>query len=56
MLFARAIGARTLWIDSIANGEVLSSSARLARRVATTRVTQWPDLAAAGVAYWGSVL
>ena len=56
LLFARATGARTLWIDSIANGEVLSSSGRLARRVATQRLTQWPDLAEGDVAYWGSVL
>ena len=56
LLFARAIGARTLWVDSIANGEVLSSSGRLARRVATQRITQWPDLATDDVAYWGSVL
>ncbi len=56
LLFARAAGARTLWVDSIANGEVLSSSGKLARRVATTRVTQWPELAGDGVGYWGSVL
>ena len=56
LAFGRMIGARTLWVDSIANGEVLSSSGRLARRVATTRVTQWPDLAGDGVGYWGSVL
>ena len=56
LLIARAIGARTLWIDSIANGEVLSSSGRLARRVATRRITQWPNLATQDIAYWGSVL
>lgn len=56
LLFARAIGARTLWIDSIANGEALSSSGKLAARVATTRVTQWPELAQGGVGHWGSVL
>lgn len=56
MLFARMTGARTLWVDSIANGEVLSSSGKLAARLATTRVTQWPDLARDGVAHWGSVL
>lgn len=56
LLFARALGARTLWVDSIANGEVLSSSGRLARRVATQRLTQWPDLATDDIAYWGSVL
>lgn len=56
LLFARAIGARTLWVDSIANGEVLSSSGRLARRIATQRLTQWPGLAEGDIAYWGSVL
>ena len=56
LVFARMLGARTLWVDSIANGEVLSSSGRLARRVATQRLTQWPGLAAGGVDYWGSVL
>ena len=56
LLFARAAGARTLWVDSIANGEVLSSSGRLARGIATQRLTQWPALATAGVDYWGSVL
>jgi UDP-N-acetylglucosamine:LPS N-acetylglucosamine transferase len=56
LLFGRLLGARTLWIDSIANGEVLSSSGRLAARVATQRLTQWPDLATDKVAYWGSVL
>lgn len=56
LLFARAMGARTLWVDSIANGEVLSSSGRLAARAATTRITQWPALARGGIGYWGSVL
>jgi len=56
LLFARAIGARVLWVDSIANGEVLSSSGRLAARVATQRLTQWPELAGDGVDHWGSVL
>lgn len=56
LLFARLFGARTLWIDSIANGELLSSSGRLAARVATTRLTQWPGLAHDGVGHWGSVL
>jgi len=56
LLFGRMIGARTLWVDSIANGEVLSSSGRLAARVATRRVTQWPALATPDVPYWGSVL
>ncbi len=56
LLFGRMLGARTLWVDSIANGELLSSSGRLAARVATRRVTQWPELAQGDIGYWGSVL
>lgn len=56
LLFGRLLGARTVWVDSIANGETLSSSGHLAARVATARVTQWPELARDGVGYWGSVL
>jgi hypothetical protein len=50
-------GARTIWIDSIANCERLSSSGAQARHVADEWVTQWPDLAAeGGPQYWGAVL
>ena len=57
MLMGRLIGARTLWIDSIANSERLSSSGRLARRLAHKVVSQWPDVAAReGVECWGRVL
>ena len=42
---ARLIGARTLWIDSIANGERLSLSGRIARRLAHECLTQWEHLA-----------
>lgn len=53
----RLIGARTLWVDSIANGERLSSSGRIARRFAHQTVSQWPEVAEReGVAYWGSIL
>ena len=49
--------ARTVWIDSIANCERLSSSGRMARFVADEWLTQWPDLARAeGPHYWGAVL
>ena len=57
LAIGRLFGARTLWIDSIANGEELSTSGRLAQRVAHQVATQWPELAApAGPVYWGSVL
>ena len=56
-LAKRLFGARTVWIDSIANVERLSSSGRQARRVADVWLTQWPHLARpGGPDYWGSVL
>ena len=57
VLLGRMIGARTLWIDSIANAERMSSSGKLARRLAHEVVSQWPDVAEReGVNYWGAVL
>ncbi|MEM7709806.1 MAG: UDP-N-acetylglucosamine--LPS N-acetylglucosamine transferase [Pseudomonadota bacterium] len=57
MGLARAMGARTIWVDSIANAEEMSASGRLARRVATHRLSQWPDVARAeGAEHAGSVL
>src|SRR5260370_18442605 len=49
--------ARTMWIDSIANCEQLSSSGMQARHVADVWLTQWPLLQRPdGPAYWGAVL
>jgi UDP-N-acetylglucosamine:LPS N-acetylglucosamine transferase len=49
--------ARTLWIDSIANCDELSSSGRQARRFADRWLTQWEVLAGPdGPEYWGAVL
>jgi UDP-N-acetylglucosamine:LPS N-acetylglucosamine transferase len=57
LLLGRMMGARTLWIDSLANPERLSSSGNLARRFAHETVSQWPEVATTeGVRYWGSVL
>ena len=57
ILFGRMTGARTLWIDSIANSEVMSSSGLRARKLAHQCLTQWPELAADPVPqYWGAVL
>ncbi len=54
---ARAMGARTVFIDSIANTRQLSVSARLAQRVADLVLSQWPQVAkAAGAEYRGAVL
>jgi UDP-N-acetylglucosamine:LPS N-acetylglucosamine transferase len=50
-------GVRTIWIDSIANCEQMSSSGQYARRYADAWLTQWPDLESAdGPSYWGAVL
>ena len=55
--FGRWFGARTCWVDSIANAEELSLSGRKIRSHATKVLSQWPDVAAAeGVEHAGSVL
>lgn len=57
ILFGRLFGARTLWIDSVANCERLSTSGRIARAIAHQTLSQWEDVAERErVAYWGSVL
>lgn len=56
ILAGRAIGAKTMWIDSIANVEEISKSGRISRHVATRCLTQWPELAHDGVIHAGSVL
>lgn len=53
----RMLGARTLFLDSIANAEELSLSANLAKRHCDLVLTQWPHLADSdGPGYRGSVL
>jgi UDP-N-acetylglucosamine:LPS N-acetylglucosamine transferase len=52
----KLLGARTIWIDSIANVEELSLSGRLASRAADVCLTQWPHLAGGSVDYRGAVL
>jgi UDP-N-acetylglucosamine:LPS N-acetylglucosamine transferase len=55
--FGRLVGARTCWIDSIANAEELSLSGRKAIPHATEVLSQWKDVAdSVGVAHAGSVL
>jgi UDP-N-acetylglucosamine:LPS N-acetylglucosamine transferase len=57
ILIARLFGARTLFIDSIANARKLSTSARLAQRIADSVLSQWPGVASAErVGYRGAVL
>jgi UDP-N-acetylglucosamine:LPS N-acetylglucosamine transferase len=57
LLFARLIGAKTIWLDSIANVEKLSMSGDKIGRWADLWLTQWPHLARPeGPHYAGSVL
>ncbi|MBW9261413.1 MAG: UDP-N-acetylglucosamine--LPS N-acetylglucosamine transferase [Candidatus Thiodiazotropha sp. (ex. Lucinisca nassula)] len=57
IVFARLLGAKTIWIDSIANAEEMSLAGKKARRWATHWITQWPELSGDdGPTYIGSVL
>ena len=58
LIFAKyLLGAKTMWIDSIANVQQLSASGKLAGKFADVWLTQWPNLASEkGPRYWGAVL
>lgn len=53
----RLLGARTVWLDSIANVEQLSMTGRLVGHFADLWLTQWPHLAQpAGPRFLGTTL
>ena len=55
--FGKMLGARTIWVDSIANAETLSISGALARPHADLWLTQWPHLAVEhGARHVGAVM
>lgn len=55
--FGKMVGARTIWVDSLANAEVLSMSGMKVQRYADLWLTQWPHLAKGqGPYYFGSVV
>lgn len=57
LLAGRLVGAKTLWIDSVANGEELSMCGKLSKRTAHECLTQWEHLADGdAVKYRGAVL
>ena len=57
VLFGRLVGAKTLWIDSVANAEKLSLSGRMPSRIAHECLTQWEHLAhSPSPKYRGAVL
>lgn len=56
LALGRLFGARTIWLDSIANIDELSLSGRRAGRIAHLWLTQWPHLAREeGPEYAGAV-
>ena len=55
--FGKWMGARTIWLDSMANAEKLSLSGQKAGRYADLWLTQWAHLAEKdGPQFYGSVL
>lgn len=57
LIFGRMVGARTLWVDSIANPEKISGSGKIAKWIAHKVVTQWPEVAEhEGIECWGRVV
>lgn len=57
IVFGRLLGAKTIWIDSIANADELSLAGRKAKRWADHWLTQWPELARdGGPSFIGAVL
>lgn len=57
-LVSKLLGAKIVWIDSIANVERLSLSGRVVRPFTSLFLTQWPDLADRynNVEYVGSIV
>lgn len=57
LLIGKLFGAKTIWVDSVANVEQLSVSGRKVKRFADLWLTQWKHLAKPeGPFYKGSVL
>jgi UDP-N-acetylglucosamine:LPS N-acetylglucosamine transferase len=57
-LWAKCLGTKVIWIDSVAQCDEMSASGKLMRRVANLCLVQWADVAARvdGVEYAGEVL
>jgi UDP-N-acetylglucosamine:LPS N-acetylglucosamine transferase len=57
LFFGKKLGARTIWLDSIANSDELSLSGRKVQKHADLYLTQWEHLAKEqGAEYAGSVI
>ncbi|MCM4156129.1 UDP-N-acetylglucosamine transferase subunit ALG14 [Gramella sp. AN32] len=56
IIAGKIYGAKTIWVDSIANVKELSLSGKIASRVADRTYTQWPDLTNKRCLFHGNVL
>lgn len=57
LALGRKLGARTVWIDSIANAEEMSLAGLKAKKYADLWLSQWPEVArASGAEFAGSLL
>lgn len=56
IIIGRLIGAKTIWIDSIANAEKISLSGKIAAYFANRVYTQWENLATDRIKFRGNVL
>lgn len=57
LFFGKKLGAKTIWLDSIANIDSVSMSGSKASKYADLYITQWEELAAQdGPHYFGSVI
>ncbi len=56
IVFAKLLGAKTVWVDSVANAEELSLAGKKVSRFCSVWLTQWPELATVnGPIYRGRV-
>jgi UDP-N-acetylglucosamine:LPS N-acetylglucosamine transferase len=56
IISGKLFGAKTVWVDSIANVEKISMSGRIALLFADRVYTQWPALATSKIVFSGNVL
>lgn len=56
IIVARCLGIKTIWIDSVANVDELSSSGKVAIRFSTVHLTQWEHLEGGRTHFEGRVL
>ena len=56
IIISRFLGAKTIWLDSIANYETISFSGRLAKYFTHLHLTQWKHLTSQKTQFSGKVL